>query len=273
MHHRAYRRAALPWGLVAASLLAGCKQEAAVAPPLTRVRVVTAEVTGFAPRITRARATAAQVQSEVAFRIAGKISERLANVGDRVTADQVVARLDPEEQRADLLARGKTTRREHDPAETALLTAQAQPVFALARDGGRDAIFNVYEWALAQVELDKGLAVSLVGAPAVHAQGTVRLVSPAVDPDTVTVQVRLGLADPPPAMAIGSRVNGVGPLKPRSAVLLTGQAAFEHDRRPAVRVVDPAAATVARQRVTIVSAAAQMPGPGQKVEIAAERRS
>ncbi len=48
MDHRASRRAALLWGLLAAGLLAGCKQETAEAP-LTRVKVVTAQVTDFAP--------------------------------------------------------------------------------------------------------------------------------------------------------------------------------------------------------------------------------
>jgi len=361
MVHGAYRRAALVCGLLAATLLAGCKQEAAVAP-LTRVRVVTTEITEFAPRITLTGAIAAQGQSEVSFRIAGKISERLVDVGDHVKADQVIARLDPEQQQADLqsaqagvqsaqatltqatanLARLKdppprsiAARRERDQAEAsrraaqaqldearAQLTAatdqvhltelragadgiiasrlaeagqvvsQAQPVYALVRDDRRDAVFDVHEWALANVEFDKGLAVSLAGDPAVTANGTVRLVSPAVDPATLTVQIRFGLADPPPAMALGSPVNGIGPLKPHSAVLLPWQAVFARDGKPAVWVVDASAGTVSLQPVTIdrytsesiavtgldsgltiVSAGAQMLRPGQKVETVAERKS
>lgn len=72
--------------------------------PITRVRVVTSEVTEFAPQVTLTGTIAAQVQSDVAFRVSGKITERLVNVGDHVKADQVVARLDPEEQQADVAA-------------------------------------------------------------------------------------------------------------------------------------------------------------------------
>jgi RND family efflux transporter MFP subunit len=347
-------------GVLAVALAAGCKEEAPVVP-LTRVRVATAEVTEFAPQITLTGTIAAQVQSDVSFRVSGKITERLVNVGDRVAADQIVARLDPDEQKADLLAAkagvqsaeavltqttasferqqnllrtGNTTRRDHDQAEASMRSAQAQlvqanaqlatatdqlaftelragadgvivkqlaeagqvvsqaqPVYVLARDGDRDAIFNVYEWALANAVLDKGLAVSLASDPTVKATGTVRLVSPAVDANTMTVQVRFGIADTPAAMALGSVVNGTGPLRPRQVVLLPWEAVFEREGKPAVWAVDARATTVSLQPVAIVrftrdaiavtgldsgtkvvSAGAQLLRPGQKVEIVAERR-
>lgn len=360
MHHRAYRRAVPLWGLLAACLLAGCKEDTAVAP-LTRVKVVTAQIADFAPEITFTGTVAARVQSDVSFRIAGKISERLVNVGDHVAADQVIARLEPDEQQADLqaakagvqsaeavlhqltasfdrqktlLASGTTTRRDYDQAEASYrsgqaqleqargqlaqatdqlaytelraeaagvivsrmaeagqVVAQAQPVYALARDGARDALFNVYEWAMANVELDKGLAVFLVADPAVKTTGTMRVVSPAVDANTMTVQVRFALADTPPAMILGSLVNGVGPLKPQKAVLLPWEAVFERDGKPAVWIVDPRSNTVSLKPVAmhryardaipvtgldpgevVVAAGGQMLRPGQKVEIVPERK-
>src|SRR5712692_71017 len=39
----------------------------------------------------------AQAQTNVSFRSAGKIAERLFEVGDHIKADQVLARLDPQE--------------------------------------------------------------------------------------------------------------------------------------------------------------------------------
>lgn len=329
--------------------------------PITRVRVVTSEVTEFAPQVTLTGTIAAQVQSDVAFRVSGKITERLVNVGDHVKADQVVARLDPEEQQADvaaakagvqsaeavltqttaaferqklLLTTGNTTRRDHDQAEASMRSAQAQlvqaraqlatatdqlsftelragadgiivkqlaeagqvvsqaqPVYVLAQDGDRDAVFNVYEWALANAELDKGLAVSMVTDPAVKANGTVRLVSPAVDANTMTVQIRFAIAATPPAMALGALVNGASPLKPRKVVLLPWGAVFERDGKPAVWLVDARAGTVSLKPVTIdryardtiavtglapgltvVSAGGQLLRPGQKVETVSERK-
>ena len=99
-------------------------------------------------------------------------------------------------------------------AEAGQVVAQAQPVFTLARDGPRDAVFNVHEWALANVAADKGLAVSLVSDPAVTTLGDVREISPAVDPDTKTV-TRQGrrCARRPPAMALGALVNGTAPMQ------------------------------------------------------------
>jgi multidrug efflux pump subunit AcrA (membrane-fusion protein) len=169
--------------------------------------------------------------------------------------------------------------------------SQAQPVYVLAIDGDRDALFNVYEWALANVELDKGLDVSMVTDPNVKAVGTVRLVSPAVNANTMTVQIRFGIATTPAAMALGAVVNGAAPLRPRKVVLLPWEAVFEQGGKPAVWVVDARASTVSLQPVTIdryardtiavtglsagltiVSAGGQLLRPGQKVETVAERK-
>ena len=107
----------------------------------------------FRPPITLTGVIAAQIRTDLSFRLSGKISERLANVGDHVVAEPVLARLDPDEQQAelvsakagvasaeamvrqtaaaferqkDLLGRGNTTRRDYDQAEAVLRSAQAQ---------------------------------------------------------------------------------------------------------------------------------------------------
>ncbi len=346
--------------IVAVCLLAGCKQEAASPPQLTRVRVVTAHLTDFAPTVTFTGEIAAQVQNDLSFRVTGKIRDRLVDIGDHVTADQVLARLDPEEQQADvqaaaaavqsaealsrqttatferaknLLHTGTTTRREYDQAEAnqrsaeaqleqarsqlanardqlaftelragvdgiivarsaeaGQVVAQAQPVYTLAQDGPRDAVFNVQEWALANVVLDKGLTVSLVSNPSVTTRGTVRLTSPAVDASTMTIAVRFGLAETPATMIPGALVNGRAPIKPQRVFLLPWEAVFEADAKPAVWVVDKRGGTVALKPVvidrysreaiavtggiadgdTVVVAGGQMLHPGQKVEVVAE---
>lgn len=329
---------------------------------MTRVNAVTAELVDFAPAITLTGIIAARVETELSFRVAGKISERLVNVGDHVIRDQVLARLDPVEQQAEvdsakagmqsaqaqlhqatasfdrqknLLATGNTTRREHDQAEAALrsaqaqldqaraqlasaedqvsytvlravadgivtarsaeagqVVAQAQAVYAVARDGARDAVFNVHEWALANIAADKGLAISLVSNHAITTIGDVREISPAVNPSTMTITVKVGLRETPPAMVLGSIVNGMGPMKQRRVFLLPWGALFEIDGAPAVWLIDPRSNTVTLKPITVdrynrgviavtdglengqlvVSAGGQLLRPGQKVEIAPEAK-
>jgi multidrug efflux pump subunit AcrA (membrane-fusion protein) len=98
------------------ALLAACNQNTSqVQAPLPRVDVVTAEVIDFAPRATLTGTIAAQVQNDLSFRLSGKIIERNVDVGDHVTADQVLARLDPRTQQADV-----------DSAKAGVTSAQAQ---------------------------------------------------------------------------------------------------------------------------------------------------
>jgi membrane fusion protein, multidrug efflux system len=328
-----------------------------VRPPLAQVRVATAQLTEFAPVITVTGVIAAQVQADLGFRLSGKVSDCYVDIGDHVTADQVLAKLDPVEQQADvdsakagvrsaealltqnraslerlrdLLARGIATRHDYDQAEAAFrmaqgqldqaraqlgtaqdnlsytqlragaagiivarnidagqVVAQAQPAFVLAQDGPRDAVFNVYEWALTNVTFDKGLSVSTVTDSSIKTEGDVREISAAVDPNTMTVTVRVGLRETPPAMSLGSVVNGRAPMRAQKVFLLPWGALFEIDGKPAVWLVDPKTSTVSLKPVTIdrytidkiavigdlesgqsvVFAGGQMLRPGQKVEI------
>jgi RND family efflux transporter MFP subunit len=323
---------------------------------------MTTEIVDFAPPITLTGVVAAQVRTDLSFRLSGKISERLANVGEHVVRNQLLARLDPEEQQAelvstnagvasaeamvrqstaaferqkDLLGRGNTTRRDYDQAEAALrsaraqldqahsdlkaaqdqlsytelradadgiitarnaevgqVVAQAQPIYTLARDGPRDAVFNVHEWALTNLATENGLTISLVSDPAVNALGDVRELSPAVNPSTETVTMKVTLRDTPHAMTLGALVNGTGPMKQKKVVLVPWASLFEIDGRPAVWVIDRSSNVVSLKPITVtrytrdhiavsnglqsgetvVSAGVQMLRPGQKVEIAAETR-
>ncbi len=56
----------------------------------------------------------ARVQTELSFRVSGRVIERSADVGQHVDADKILARLDPSEQQADL-----------DAAKAALVGAEA----------------------------------------------------------------------------------------------------------------------------------------------------
>ncbi|WP_045835381.1 efflux RND transporter periplasmic adaptor subunit [Hyphomicrobium sp. 99] len=149
--------------------LAGCGEQnvgTPKAPPLVRTQVVA--FTDYAPNVVLTGEIKARVQTGLSFRVSGRISERLVDVGARVTPDQVLARIDPKEQNADvvsaeatvqsaearvrqtataferqkaLIKDGFTTRRDYDQAEEALRTAEGSLEAANAQLGtARDAL-------------------------------------------------------------------------------------------------------------------------------------
>ena len=149
--------------------LPGCGDPHAAAPktpPLVRTQVVA--LTDYAPHVALTGEVKARVQTGLSFRVSGRISERLVDVGARVIPDQVLARIDPKEQNADvvsaeatvqsaearvrqtataferqktLIKDGFTTRREYDQAEGALRTAEGSLESAKAQLGtARDAL-------------------------------------------------------------------------------------------------------------------------------------
>jgi RND family efflux transporter MFP subunit len=133
--------------------LAACKQETNRSENLPAVvQVETVTLTEYAPTVRLTGDIRAQVESDLSFRVSGRIIERTVDVGDHVTADQVLARLDPQQQQATmtaaeagvqaaeavlrqttstyerqkaLLTKGFTTKRDRDQAKEAYRTAQA----------------------------------------------------------------------------------------------------------------------------------------------------
>src|ERR1700730_3926661 len=78
------------------TLLSGCRGEEAKVEQAI-VRPVRVAVVGEAVRghpLTYSGVVRPRIESAIGFRVAGKIVERLVNVGDRVEVDQVIARLD-----------------------------------------------------------------------------------------------------------------------------------------------------------------------------------
>jgi multidrug efflux pump subunit AcrA (membrane-fusion protein) len=118
--------------------------------------------------------------------------------------------------------------------------------------------------------------------------GDTREISPAVDPATETVLVKVGLRETPHDMTLGALVNGTGPIRQQKVVLVPWAALFELDGKPAVWVVDRKSKAVSLKPVTIarytrdsiaiadglangelvVSAGVQLLRPGQTIEIA-----
>lgn len=135
--------------------------------------------------------------------------------------------------------------------EVGQVVQAAQSVFALAQDGERDAVFDVYE-SIFFADLD-GSRVSLtqVSDPDVTASGYVREVSPAIDAKNSTIRVKVAIQDPPAAMALGSAVAGTAKTKAQQQIALPWTALMAAGSRPAVWIIDPTTKTASLKPVTV----------------------
>ena len=129
----------------------------------------------------------------------------------------------------------------------------AQPVFTLAQDGDRDAVFDVYESLFFGDFSGDKISLALVADPGVTATGSVREVSPAIDPKTSTVRVKVAIQNPPVAMTLGSAVVGAAKAKPVAQIAVPWTALMGLGSKPAVWIVDPATKAASLKTVEIGS--------------------
>ena len=294
------------------TLLSGCGKEKPADPALPRVQVQEVKTAEFAAAVALTGDIQARVQTQLSFRVGGKIIQRMVDVGDRITARQVLAKLDPKDlqtsvdsaiaaeaaeqarvkqtaaafvRQQKLLPKGYTSKSEYDSAQaqlrssqSALKAAQAQlanareqlgytsliadapgiitarqaevgqvvqatmPIFSQARDGERDAVFNVYESLFVQPPTDQPVEVTLLDNSAIKTIGKVREVTPAVSAQTGTLQVKIALSSLPDGMDLGSVVSAALTVPATQSVELPWSALTkglgDQLGKPAVWVVD-----------------------------------
>ena len=287
------------------------------------VRTETVELRDRQASVTLTGEVQARFRADLSFRVSGRVTGRFVDVGAHVDAGEVLARLDPAEQQADLdaataaeaaaesqlrvaqanfdrqktlLANRFTTQVAFDHAQEALRSAEstlesaqaqlgtakdalgytelragaagvittrslevgqvvqaAQPVLTLAQDGDRDAVFDVYESIFFGDFNNDQISLALVADPSVTAPGSVREVSPAIDPKSSTVRVKVGIQNPPAAMTLGSAVAGTAKAKPIAQITVPWTALMSSGSKPAVWIVDPATKTASLKTVDIGS--------------------
>ncbi|MCU0118400.1 efflux RND transporter periplasmic adaptor subunit [Pseudomonas sp. B2M1-30] len=290
------------------ALLGACGKKEQSAKDLPRVFVQEVKPADYAASVTLTGDVQARVQTELSFRVGGKIIQRMVDVGDRVSAKQVLAKLDPKDLQTNvdsaqaqvlaeqarvkqsaaafvrqqkLLPKGYTSQSEYDAAQaalrssqSALTAAQAQlanareqlsytsliadapgiitarqaevgqvvqatvPIYSLAKDGERDAVFNVYESLLSNPPSNRTVVVSLLDNPNIKTNGTVREITPAVSAQTGTVQVKVSLDGLPDGMQLGSVVSATAKTAGKSAVELPWSALTKNLSEPAVWIID-----------------------------------
>jgi RND family efflux transporter MFP subunit len=127
----------------------------------------------------------------------------------------------------------------------------AQPVFTLAQDGERDAVFDVPE-SMFFADVEQGrVSLALISDTGVTAAGYVRQISPAVDPRSSTVRVKVAIQNPPSAMTLGIAIAGTAAIKPAPQITLPWTALTAVGSRPAVWIVDPKTKKASLKPVTI----------------------
>jgi multidrug efflux system membrane fusion protein len=83
--------------LAAALALSACSKPAPPEEPIRAVKVVTVGVADISSGLEFAGEVRARVESRLGFRVGGKIVRRQAELGQRVTAGQILAQLDPQD--------------------------------------------------------------------------------------------------------------------------------------------------------------------------------
>lgn len=137
-------------------------------------------------------------------------------------------------------------------AEAGEVVQAGQMIVKLARQGGRDAVFDVPAQVLRSAPSDPVITVNLTDNPAVTANGRVREVAPQADPVTRTFEVKVGLDDPPAAMRLGATVTGRLMMDAGPVIEIPATALTQVDRKPAVWVVDPTSKTVSLRNVDVL---------------------
>ena len=127
-----------------------------------------------------------------------------------------------------------------------------QMIARIARRAGRDAVFDVPAQIVRAPPAAPEITVHLTEAPAITAVGRVREVSPQADPVTRTFEVKVGLADPPQEMRLGTTVTGFMRMDATKVVEIPATALTSFDRQPAVWIVDPSTRTVSMQNVNVL---------------------
>ncbi|CAO3424765.1 efflux RND transporter periplasmic adaptor subunit [Azospirillum doebereinerae] len=313
------------FAILSSLVLPGCEQPAPPPAEATLIRAVPVQETAFDRTAALTGAIQARHESNLGFRVGGKVIERLVEVGTAVSTGTLLARLDSqdqqnvvrsaeselaaaqafveqsrtqlERQRA-LLANGFTTRVQYDnaerrstqaqaelnsaqaklgsaqdalsytelradrdgvitakAAETGQVVAAGQMVLRLADPGEREAVFQV-PGSSTRLEGEKGLPpveVRLVSDSKIVANGTIREVSPDVDPVTRTYTVKVSLPDASAAFLLGAVVSGRAKLPERPVIDLPSSALFQtDDGNAAVWVVAQPASTVSLRPISVL---------------------
>lgn len=299
----------------------GCREKPTVPSPVVRpvlsmpAAPATRSESGYSGRVEP------RFQTDVGFRVLGKMATRDVNVGDAVDQGQRIATIDPEIQQiavrsaqatltnakalldnADknfkrqesLLAQNAASQSEFDTAKTNYEAALAdvtqaesnlakakeeldytelradldgvvmnlyaergqtvkagQVVATLADPTVREAVVDVDESTLREIEPGTEFRIVLQQSNDIQTTGTVREIAPQADAKTRTRRVRISLTDPPEAFRLGSTIRAYPSASLQSDIRVPLTAIRDEEGSYYVWIVDETKSTVHKTPVTV----------------------
>ncbi|MFN7778379.1 MAG: efflux RND transporter periplasmic adaptor subunit [Betaproteobacteria bacterium] len=138
-------------------------------------------------------------------------------------------------------------------AEPGEVVGAGRMVVQVAKQGGRDAVFDVPASLKDAAPPNVKVRVALATDPKVATTGRVREVAPRADPVTGTFRVRIALDNAPPTMRLGSTVVGSIELAGGQRIAIPATALVRSDKQTAVWLVDPKTQTVAPRMIEVAT--------------------
>ncbi len=138
-------------------------------------------------------------------------------------------------------------------AENGEVVGAGRMIVQVARDGGRDAVFDVPAQVKDSAAMGAEFFVTLTADAKVAATGNVREISPRADPVTGTFRIRVRLNNPPAALRLGNTVTGRMKLAVSAGIEIPPSAVVRSDGQAAVWVVDTKTGAVAARTIQIRS--------------------
>jgi len=137
-------------------------------------------------------------------------------------------------------------------AEPGEVVRAGQMILLLARQDGRDAVFDMPAQVVrAGLTSQQDVEAWLADNPEIKTSGQIREISPQADPATRTYQVKVALQDVPSSMFLGSTVVGRLTLKANMQIEIPASSLAMMQGKPAVWVVDDKDKTVHIKPVSV----------------------
>lgn len=136
-------------------------------------------------------------------------------------------------------------------AEIGQIVQAAQPLFGFAENGPRDAVFDVQEAALLKIPETLTITLETTSNGRETLTGSLRELSPSLDPQTGTVRARVGIDGPAEHLPLGATIIGKASIPAAPAMIIPAGALTVLDGQPAVWLVDPETSRLRVQTVAI----------------------
>ena len=242
-------------GMIASLTLAGCAREESAAEPLRAVNVIRVSSNNESGQIAYSGEVKPRYETALGFRVAGKIVERRADIGDVVSAGVMLARLDPEDQKLN----SQAVRSRLAAADAAYKQAKGdlerytdlyeKRFISRAEFTRRRTEFDVTKAQLAQVRAELAVTENQADYTRLHADhaGVVTAVEAEVGQVVAAGQTVMRVArTAEKEIAISIPENKLGELKTATDITITLWANPDRKYMGKVREVSPVADPVTR---------------------------